>query len=203
MLYITKPEIRPTGYHVITETPQWTIWLGRNVPKSLHSEVRKRLISNLKHLVVGLELKAALIEGHRNPGHGGRPVLFQSYFQNLILEFCVASFSVLEGLGSAHWLEQQGRDGADGPAIRRNQWLPALCAIYDKTGEHDLLANVENTLAVRDRLHQDKLGARDNIDWHAFSYEAAFAPASAAIRTLLRNQAEAVPDTTNLNAWSA
>lgn len=199
MFYIAKLEVRPTGYDVITETPQWTIWLGRNVPTILHQEVRRRLISNLKHLLVGLELKAALIEAHHNPGPGGRPVLFEPYFQNLILEFCIASFSLLEGLGSAHWLYQQGRDGADGPTIRRNQWLPALCTIYDQTGEHGLMTNVEQTLAVRDRLHQDKLGARDDIDWHAFSYEAAFAPASSSLRTLLRRDAEVVPETTNLS----
>ena len=203
MLYITQPDTRPTGYHVITETPQWVPWLGRNVPGMLHADVRRRLLSNLKHLMVGLELKAALIEAHRSGGPGDRPVLFESYFQNLILEFCVASFSVLEGLGSAHWLAAQGRDGGDGPRIRRDQWLPALCAVYDPSCDHELLANVERTLAVRDRLHQDKLGARDNIDWHAFTYDAAFAPASAAIRTLLAREADRVPETTNLMTGSA
>lgn len=203
MYFIVDTDERPGGYNVITETPQWVRWLGRNVPTSPDKDVRNRLISNLKHLIVGLELKAALIEAHRSQGPGNRPVLFESYFQNIILEFCVASFSVLEGLGSAHWLEREGRDGADGPAIRRNQWLPALCAVYDETGDHRLLANVGNTLAVRDRLHQDKIGARDRIDWHAFSYDAAFAPASAAIRTLLLREAEVVPETTNLREQPA
>lgn len=203
MLFITRPETRPTGFHVISETPPWTVWLGRVLPNGLHADVRRRLVSNLKHLIVGLELKAALIDAHRNPGPGGRAVLFEPYFQNLILEFCVASFSVFEGLGSAHWLAQQDRDGADGPTIRRNQWLPALGAVHDPAGDQNLLANVERTLAVRDRLHQDRLGARDDIDWHAFSYEAAFAPASSAIRTLLRREADRVPETTNLTAGPA
>ncbi|HEX4694457.1 hypothetical protein [Sphingomonas sp.] len=199
MLFITRQEVRPDGYVNLSDSNSWTRWLYRVVPERIHRTVRDRLVSNLKHLIVGLELKAALIGQHHHRAKGERPVLFEPYFQNLILEFCVASFSVFEGLGSAQWLDQQGQDGADGPKIQRNQWLPALAAVYDETGEHGLAANVENTLAVRDRLHQDKLGARDDIDWHAFSYDAAFAPASAAIRTLLRREADSVPAASNLH----
>ena len=199
MLFITRQEVRPDGYVYLADSNSWTRWLQGNVPERIHRTVTHRLVSNLKHLLVGLELKAALIEQHHRQAAGERPVLFEPYFQNLILEFCVAAFSVFEGLGSAQWLDQNGQDGADGPKIRRSQWLPALAAVYDETGEHGLVANVENTLAVRDRLHQDKLGARDDIDWHAFSYDAAFAPASAAIRTLLRREPELVPAASNLH----
>jgi len=62
-------------------------------------------------------------------------------------------------------------------------------------GKHGLAASIERTLSVRDKLHQDKIGARADIDWHAFSYDAAFVPASHAIRTLLRREASAVPAT--------
>jgi hypothetical protein len=55
-------------------------------------------------------------------------------------------------------------------------------------------------LAVRDRLHQDRLGARADIDWHSLSYEDAFEPASRAISTLLLREAQAVPERTNLRA---
>lgn len=199
MLFVTRQAVRPDGYVNLSESNSWTRWLNRNVPERVDRTVTRRLVSNLKHLLVGLELKAALIGQHHHRAAGERPVLFEPYFQNLILEFCVASFSVFEGLGSAHWLDQSGQDGADGPKITRNQWLPALVSVYDATGEHGLKANVENTLGVRDRLHQDKLGARDDIDWHAISYDAAFAPASAAIRTLLRHEAELVPETSNLH----
>ncbi len=81
-----------------------------------------------------------------------------------MLEFCVAAFSVLEGLGSAHWLRQNGKDGRDAPRINRHQWLPALCAVYDETAAHGLHEAVVKTLSVRDKLHQDRLGARENID---------------------------------------
>jgi len=56
-------------------------------------------------------------------------------------------------------------------------------------GEHGLAASIERTLSVRDKLHQDKISARADTDWHAFSYDAAFVPASHAIRTLLRREA--------------
>ena len=199
MLFVTRPDERPDGYHVLSESNHWVCWLSRNIPAELDREVRRRLTSNLKHLLVGLELKAALINPHHHRGPNGRPVLFEPYFQNLILEFCVGAFSVLEGLGSGHWLHQNGLDGADAPRINRDQWLPALCVVYDETGDHGLHDAIEQTLAVRDKLHQDRLGTREDIDWHALSYNAAFVPASGAIRTLLKREADAVPETSNLH----
>jgi hypothetical protein len=198
MFFVIESDERPNGYVVLSEANEWEGWLGRNIPGTLDDEVRRRLRSNLKHLMVGLELKAALIDPHAHRGQDGRPMLFESYFQNLIQEFCVGVFSVLEGLGSAQWLHQNGHDGATAPRIGREAWLPVLCAVYDAAGEHGLNNAVERTLAVRDLLHQDRLGARENIDWHAFSYDAAFVPASSAIRTLLRREPEHIPATTNL-----
>lgn len=200
MFFIVQPDERPDGYVVISESNQWVPWLSHNIPAELDRDVRARLKSNLKHLIVGLEFKAALINPHHHHGPHGRPVLFEPYFQNLILEFCVAAFSVLEGLGSAHWLRQQGRNGADAPQITRAQWLPVLCAVYDETGMYDLNDAVERILAVRDKLHQDRLGARAEIDWHALSYEAAFVPARGAIDTLLLRESGSVPATSNLRA---
>ena len=138
MFYLTQLDERPNGYVVLSEANQWKPWLSRNIPAELYVDVRQRLISNLKHLLVGLELKTALIIPHQHGGPQARPVLFESYFQNLILEFGVAAFSVLEGLGSAHWLRQNGQDGSAVPHISRAQWSPALCAVYDDTGEHGL-----------------------------------------------------------------
>lgn len=199
MLFIVQPDEQPEGYVVLSESNQWVCWLSRNIPAELAPEVRHRLNSNLKHIIVGLEMKAALINPHHHRDPQDPPVLFESYFQNLILEFCVAAFSVLEGLGSAHYLRQNGEDGGDTPRINSNQWLPAICAVYDETGEHGLEDAVLRTQSVRNRLHQDRLGARENIDWHALSYNEAFVPASHAIRTLLRREAYAVPETSNLH----
>lgn len=198
MLFVVGPNARPQGYEVINETTAWTPWLSRNIPRSLNVDVRRRLSSNLKHLLAGLEFKAALIAGHRDRGPANRPVLFESYFQILILEFCVGAFSVFEGLGTAQWLAQEGRDGADAPRVSRERWLPALCAIYDAESEQGLLRSVEATLAIRDLLHQDRLGARETIDWHALNYEAAFIPASAAMRVLLIREAEFAPGESTL-----
>lgn len=198
MFFVTQPDERPGGYVALTTSTQWEGWLNRNIPQAVHVTVRQRLRSNLKHLLVGMELKTALIEPHQNRGPGEHEVLFEPYFQNFILEFCVAAFSVLEGLGSVQWLSQNGEDGANAPDIYRNQWRPSLTAVYDEHGEHGLNGNVQSTASVRDKLHQDRLGARENIDWHVFSYDGAFIPARRAIATLLRREAEFVPQTTNL-----
>jgi hypothetical protein len=199
MFYIVKLDERPDGYSNLSDTAPWVRWLSRSIPANIHQDVRSRLNSNLKHLIVGLELKTALIIPHWHRTARQRPVLFEPYFQNLILEFCIAAFSVIEGLGSAHWLYQNGHDGSDGRRITRAEWLQALVAVYDGTGGFGLMKAVKQTLSVRDKLHQDKIGARAEIDWHAFSYDAAFVPASTAIRVLLRNEADAAPGTTNLN----
>lgn len=198
MLFITRSDERPAGYVHLSIANAWTTWLNRNIPAGLHADVRHRLNSNLKHLLVGLELKAALIDPHEHRAHNDPSALFEPYFQNLIMEFGVAAFSVLEGLGSAHWLDQNGHDGGNAMRINRDEWRAALSAIYDPDGEHGLDGDVVRTLAVRDLLHQDKLGARENIDWHAMTYDAAFEPASRAIRTLLRREAEVLPAATNL-----
>lgn len=197
MFYVTRD--RPNGYVVLSHSQDWEPWLAQNMPLGIDRGVRRRLGSNLKHLLVGLEMKAALIGGHRGLQRGQPNVLFEPYYQNLIMEFCVAAFSVVEGLGAAHWLGRQGADGGDAPPIRRNQWKPALCASYDPAGDHGLDMLIDRILAVRDRLHQDRLGARNEIDWHAMSYEMAFTPAASAIQILLLRHANVVPETTNLN----
>lgn len=194
---------RPGGYVNLSHSADWVAWLAQNIPPGLERNVRILLNSNLKHLLVGLEFKAALIGGHRHRQFGERGVLFEPYFQNLILEFCVGVSSIVEGLGAAHWLQQQGIDGARGPRIRRDRWKPTLCAVYDPDGQHGLDAAIDRILDVRDRQHQDRLGARGAIDWHAMTYERAFQPAALAIRTLLLRRPELVPKTTNLAAVPA
>ena len=106
-------------------------------------------------------MKAALIEPHEKRGLGEQGVLFEPYFQNLIQEFCVGTYSVLEGLGAAHWLDQNEDDGALAPRIGRLQWEPILSATYDPDGERGLAALAVGTAGLRNRLHQDRLGARD------------------------------------------
>ena len=198
MFYIMQPEERPKGYVNLSHSAEWVRWLNRNIPFDLDAEVRRRLSSNLKHLLVGLELKRALISPHQHRDRGDRPVLFEPYFQNLIQEFCVGAFSVIEGLGSAHWLSRNGDNGADGRRIYRNDWMPVLQDTYDGSNEFGLLNAVHQTVNVRDKLHQDQVGARADIDWHSFTYEAAFEPASIAISILLRRNADMVPEKSNL-----
>jgi hypothetical protein len=199
MYFIIRSDQRPGGFVNLSNSNDWVGWLGRNIPMALAAEVRERLKSNLKHLLVNLELKTALIEPHARRGHANPSALFEPYFQGFIMEFGVGAFSVLEGLGAAHWLAANGHDGAAPLKIGRGEWRAALNAVYDPDGDHGLDEAVGRTLAVRDLLHQDKLGAREAIDWHAMTYDAAFRPASKAIRTLLLRETGSVPPRTNLS----
>src|SRR3546814_3092988 len=85
-------------------------------------------------------------------------------------------------------------------SIGQPQWKPSLINKFDPAGDHDLGADVDRVRNVRDKLHQDRLGARENIDWHAFSFEDAFSPALRALRCLLQTNPEHVPVQTNLKA---
>jgi hypothetical protein len=45
---------------VLSTATQWVKWSGaRNIPDTFHHDVQVRLNSNLKHLLVGMELKTA------------------------------------------------------------------------------------------------------------------------------------------------
>jgi hypothetical protein len=195
MFYIT--DARPTSYVNNSTSADWEAWIGGCLPQGLHTKVRARLISNLKHVLVALELKAGLIVPHAERG-AGPSILFEPYFQIMNFEFCVGVFSVCEGLGSALWLRETGKDGAAGNLIRVDEWKPSLLRKFDPTENLGLSDDLDRAKSVRDRLHQDRLGARENIDWHAFSYADAFTPALRAVQCLLRINGELVPEQTNL-----
>jgi hypothetical protein len=141
-------------------------------------------------------MKAALIVPHAKQGR----LLFESYFHMLNFEFCVGMFSICEGLGSAIWLRENNLDGSAANLIAIKQWKPPLVKKFDPEGKLGLGADVDSVKGVRDKLHQDCLGARENIDWHAFSYDKAFTPATRAMRCLLSTNAGDVPKETNLTS---
>jgi hypothetical protein len=192
---IELPE-QPSGYVNLSTASDWEAWIGKCLPAGLHQEVQRRLISNLKHVLVGLEMKAALIVPHAKRGK----LLFESYFHMLNFEFCVGLFSICEGLGSALWLRENGLDGSAADRISIGQWKPSLTKKFDPEAKSNLGADVDTVKSVRDKLHQDQLGARGNIDWHAFSYDKAFMPAARAMRCLLGTNTNEVPKETNLTA---
>lgn len=197
MFYITRE--RPTGFVNNSISADWQAWIGHCLPEGLHPAVRQRLISNLKHVLVALELKAGLIVPHAERGSGAS-ILFEPYFQIMNIEFCVGVFSICEGLGSALWLRENKRDGSASNKIGYDEWVPSLVRKFDPTGNLSLSNDVDRVRNVRDKLHQDRLGARENIDWHAFSYADAFTPALRAMRCLLQTNAQDVPQLTNLRA---
>jgi hypothetical protein len=195
--YLTTMPEAPQGYVNLSTATAWNPWLGSVIPDTLQAEVRNRLRANLRHILVGLEMKAALVVPH-GTRNGGPSVPFESYFSILIFEFCVGVFSVCEGLGSALWLHSQNNNGSTTPRIFPDQWIGALVAKADPTGQLHLGDKVRGVKTVRDKIHQDKVGARLTIDWHEFGYEGAFVPAREAIAILLTLNAASVPETTNL-----
>jgi hypothetical protein len=187
----------PSGYVNKSTSSDWEAWIRNCLPDGLHQDVRRRLISNLKHVLVALEMKAALIVPHAKRG-AGPSLLFEPYFNMLNFEFCVGVFSTCEGLGSALWLREKNRDGSADDRVAVKDWKPALVKKFDPEAKFGLDADVDSVKGVRDKLHQDQLGAREDIDWHAFTYEKAFVPAARAMRCLLKTNSADVPEETNL-----
>jgi hypothetical protein len=201
MFYLTRLPENPDGYVNISTSTEWQGWVTACLPRGLDAEVHRRLISNLKHVLVGLELKAALIVPHATRG-ADPAILFEPYVHIMNFEFCVGVFSVCEGMGSAIWLRDNGLDGAAADRVGPHQWKPSLANIFDPLGEFALNDDVDRVKSVRDKLHQDRLGARENIDWHAFSYDDAFLPALRAIQCLMRKSEQHLPQDTNLKVRS-
>lgn len=197
MFHVVKLPDKPSGYVNISTASEWEAWIRNCLPAGLAQEVQQRLVSNLKHVLVGLEMKAALIVPHAKRGNGPS-ILFEPYFHMLNFEFCVGMFSICEGLGSALWLRENNRDGSANDRVEVKEWKPSLTMKFDPEAKFDLGADVGSAKSVRDKLHQDRLGARENIDWHAFTYEAAFKPAARAMKCLLGTNASDVPKKTNL-----
>ena len=172
MFHLISLPDKPSGYVNISTSSDWEAWIRNSLPAGLHQEVQRRLVSNLKHVLVELEMKAALIVPHAKRGNG-QSILFEPYFHMLNFEFCVGMFSICEGLGSALWLRENNRDGSLADRIAIEDWKPSLVKKFDPEAKFGLDADVGGVKSVRDKLHQDRLGARENIDWHAFTYEAA------------------------------
>ena len=194
MFHLIELPEQSSGYVNLSTASEWEAWIQKCLPAGLHQEVQRRLISNLKHVLVGLEMKAALIVPHAKRGK----LLFEPYFHMLNFEFCVGTFSICEGLGSAIWLRENDLDGFAGDRIAIEQWKSSLEKKFDPEAKLGLGADVDSVKSVRDKLHQDRLGARENIDWHAFSFDKAFTPAVRAMRCLLSTNARDVPKETNL-----
>jgi hypothetical protein len=196
LFYLIALPDKASGYVNLSTASDWQAWIRKCLPAGLHKEVQERLVSNLKHVLVGLEMKAALIVPHAKQSK----LLFEPYFHVLNFEFCVGVFSICEGLGSAIWLREKGLDGSAARRVGIDEWKSSLEKKFDPEKKLSLGADLESVKGVRDKLHQDCVGARESIDWHAFSYEAAFTPAARAMRCLLSANADDVPKETNLTA---
>jgi hypothetical protein len=184
------------GWHALSTSNDWQFWLFSVIPRTLNARVRRHLKSNLKHILVGLEMKAGLVMPHGARSHAA-DYLFEPYFQMLIFEFNVGVFSICEGLGAALHLASVDSDGAAGPRVAPADWVAALCDRFDPGGGLGLEQKVAAVKTVRDKLHQDRVALRPDIDWHDFGYPA-FINAVEALQILLSDNIDRVPRTTNL-----
>ncbi len=173
MFYLDNYPSDPPGFNQLSDANAWVHWVAGVLPSEASDVVKKRLMSNLKHVMVGLEMKAGLILPHARR-LSGRSVLFEPYCNIMIFEFCVGVFSICEGLGSIHYLVSRGDDGSAGTQVNYKKWSAPLESTFDGDGEAGLGEKLEIVKSIRDKLHQDRLGARTDIDWHDFSYRGAF-----------------------------
>lgn len=103
---------QPNGYVNLSDSSDWEAWIRKCLPAGLAQIVHNRLVSNLKHILVALEMKAALIVPHAKRGNG-KSLLFEPYFQMLNFEFCVGTFFDMRriGLGTLAGRKRAGRLG--------------------------------------------------------------------------------------------
>ncbi|MBY6158051.1 hypothetical protein [Pseudooceanicola nitratireducens] len=197
MFYLDKMTEDKSGFNALSSSADWTRWLVDTIPNGWDQDVERRLVSNLKHTLVGLEMKAGLIQPQEDTRDtNASSVLFEPYFQVMTHEFCVGTVSVCEGLGSAIHLSTTGGDPTCRVMVK--DWQDALVKYFDPTGKDGLAGNIARVKSIRDKMHQDTLGAREDIDWHEFGYEPAFIPAKQTLECLLKTNAASVPPKSNL-----
>ena len=195
--YLTTLPDAPQGFVNLSTSADWVPWIRSVVPQAANGVVRNRMISNIKHILVSLEMKAALIVPHVHRGNAPS-ILFEPYCQILTFEFCVGTYSVCEALGSIYHIVAEGQDGSDGAFVCPANWITSLAQQFAPNNQHAFGDAVRTVKSVRDRLHQDRLGLRENIDWHAFENDQAFRPAKTVLGIILGRNADLVPETTNL-----
>lgn len=134
MYYLSAYQTGQFGYvHTLATATEWDAWLVTVIPNVLDANVRSRLRSNLKHILVGMEMKAGLITPHATRGAGNASVLFEPYYTVMIFEFCVGAFSVCEGLGTAFRLRDVGNNGANARVSLRTTGLLLLSRLPTRT----------------------------------------------------------------------
>lgn len=64
MFYLDNFSSDAPGFTANSISSEWEHWLTSVIPNEAHEEVRRRLRSNLKCIIVGLEMKAGLLIPH-------------------------------------------------------------------------------------------------------------------------------------------
>ena len=194
---LTNPE---KGFTYLSTSKEWKIWLDAVIPDTIDQQIHNRLSSNLKHILLGLEMKAGLILPHAYSKlkSNQKALLFEPYHQILTFEFCLGTWSVCEGLGTAHHLANHQKSGRRIKKIRSNIIISALTKAYSSNNQYQFELETKQVRNIRNMIHQDNLFKRDNIDWHALGYQAAFIPALNVLSSLFETEKHLVPKRTNL-----
>ncbi len=74
LFYLVDLPEKISGYVNLSTASAWEWWIRKCLPEGLDQEVQRRLVSNFKHVLVGLE------------------ILFESYFHIPISNFAAACF---------------------------------------------------------------------------------------------------------------
>lgn len=190
--YLTDEPRGPAGFLYVSTASEWSSWVTSAVPAELDTYNRRILVSNLKHILCGLEMKAGLLESHYCLPNSGNPnCLFEPYAAILTFEFCVGVFSVAEGLGAALSM------ASGNLKPHRAQWTQIL---HDRFGQMDseFESALKSVQSVRDLIHQDRAGQRRNIDWHEFGLASALLPAAKVLSAVFDAKPNHLPSKSNL-----
>ncbi|SHE35943.1 hypothetical protein SAMN05444339_101147 [Loktanella atrilutea] len=138
----------------------WSRWLSATIPQNIDERFRANARHHLQIILVGLEMKFGLIIANRDyrntgVGHG---LLYEPYLWNLILETSIATYSLVEGLGVALYLEGLHGESTEGLRIDESDWASVIKAAWmpDYIGFDDDLAIVRRG---RNRIYQNDLSA--------------------------------------------
>lgn len=181
------PEYRE--FHAISCGGGWAQWISSLLPDGADINVRKYGSNNLKHIIFGLELKHALLKPHYDRNNN-KNILFEPYAHIMTFEFCVGVFSICEFIGVSLSVTNENR------RVNRKCWKKALCQNF--SGDNEFEKDLDTVCQVRDRLHQDRLSSRRQIDWHDFGDESALQPAMRTLNVLFLKNSKMVPQDTNL-----
>jgi hypothetical protein len=147
--------------------------------------------------LAGLEMKFGLIVAHQE---SDKPLLYEPYLWSLVFETCVGTFSFLEGLGVALYLNGEKGVSGKGSAIDELTWVRSL-----KNEWISSYPSFDNDFQIlkraRDRIFQNDLSSPVVNDYLDFDAEIAFRAVQRLLNAVFEGNVASIaflPETTNL-----